>query len=57
MSYKRWSLAIALSLPLFSLLGLTGCGDAPSNAPPAVEKTPEELKAYEEEMRKTNGRG
>lgn len=58
MTFKRWSLAIALSLPLCSLVaGMTGCGEAPANAPPAAEMTPEETQSYEEQMRKTNGRG
>lgn len=57
MSLKRWSLAIALTLPMISFLSLTGCGEAPSNAPPPAEMTPEETESYEEQMRKTGGRG
>lgn len=57
MSLKRWSFAIALSLPLLSFLSMTGCGEAPSDAPQAPEMTPEETQSYEEQMRKTGGRG
>jgi hypothetical protein len=57
MSLKRWSLAIALTLPTFSLLGLTGCGETPSDVPPPAEMTPEQTESYEEQMRKTGGRG
>jgi hypothetical protein len=57
MSLQRWSLVIAVCLPLFSFLSLAGCGEAPSDAPPPAEMTPEEAQSYEEQMRKTNGRG
>jgi hypothetical protein len=57
MSLKRWTLSFALFLPILGVVSLTGCGDAPADVAPPADMTPEQTQDYEEQMRKTGGRG